>query len=86
MARFAWHLRLERRLQHLLRIDPREQVIIALFAQLVFSPLELELQRGFHEAAVRAYVEQPEKQAPSAAKDAETQRQLTRATPKAPRQ
>jgi len=36
------------------RIDPRKQVIFALFAQLAFSPFDLELQHGFHDAAVRA--------------------------------
>ncbi|WP_284617540.1 serine hydrolase domain-containing protein [Aquabacterium humicola] len=36
------------------RIDPREQVVFALFAQLVFSPVELELQRGFHDIVVQA--------------------------------
>ncbi len=38
------------------RIDPAEQVVFALFVQLRFSPLDLELQRGFHDAAVRAYL------------------------------
>lgn len=38
------------------RIDPHEQVIFALFVQLDFSPAELELQHGFHDAAVRAYL------------------------------
>ncbi|MEO7917726.1 MAG: serine hydrolase domain-containing protein [Dokdonella sp.] len=36
------------------RIDPRKEVIFALFAQLAFSPFDLELQHGFHDAAVRA--------------------------------
>jgi CubicO group peptidase (beta-lactamase class C family) len=39
------------------RIDPREQVIFALFVQLAFSPADMELQRGFHEAAVGAYLD-----------------------------
>jgi CubicO group peptidase (beta-lactamase class C family) len=38
------------------RIDPREQVIFALFAQLAFSPLDLELQHGFHDAVVQALI------------------------------
>lgn len=38
------------------RIDPGEQVIFALFVQLEFSPAQLELQHGFHDAAVRAYL------------------------------
>jgi CubicO group peptidase (beta-lactamase class C family) len=38
------------------RIDPVEQVIFALFVQLAFSPVELELQHGFHDAAVQAYL------------------------------
>ena len=38
------------------RIDPREQVIFALFVQLEFSPWQLALQHGFHDAAVRAYL------------------------------
>lgn len=38
------------------RIDPAEQVIFALFVQLEFSPFQLELQHGFHDAAVQAYL------------------------------
>jgi CubicO group peptidase (beta-lactamase class C family) len=38
------------------RIDPAEQVVFALFVQLDFSPLQLELQHGFHDAAVQAYL------------------------------
>jgi CubicO group peptidase (beta-lactamase class C family) len=38
------------------RIDPVEKVIFALFVQLEFSPFELELQHGFHDAAVQAYL------------------------------
>ncbi len=38
------------------RIDPVEKVIFALFVQLEFSPRELELQHGFHDTAVRAYL------------------------------
>lgn len=38
------------------RIDPVERVVFALFVQLEFSPRELELQHGFHDAAVRAYL------------------------------
>ena len=38
------------------RIDPVEQVIFALFVQLDFSPFQLELQHGFHDAAVQAYL------------------------------
>ena len=38
------------------RIDPVEQVIFALFVQLAFSPVQLELQHGFHDAAVQAYL------------------------------
>ncbi len=38
------------------RIDPRERVVFALFVQLEFSPRELELQHGFHDAAVQAYL------------------------------
>jgi len=38
------------------RIDPREQVVFALFVQLEFSPFQLELQHGFHDAAVQAYL------------------------------
>ena len=38
------------------RIDPSEQVIFALFVQLDFSPFQLELQHGFHDAAVQAYL------------------------------
>jgi len=38
------------------RIDPVEQVVFALFVQLEFSPLQLELQHGFHDAAVQAYL------------------------------
>ena len=38
------------------RIDPSEQVVFALFVQLDFSPLQLELQHGFHDAAVQAYL------------------------------
>jgi len=41
------------------RIDPREKVVFALFVQLAFSPSDLELQRGFHDAAVRAYLGDP---------------------------
>ncbi|MBL8288846.1 MAG: beta-lactamase family protein [Rubrivivax sp.] len=36
------------------RVDPKEELVFALFAQLVFSPADLALQRGFHEAAVQA--------------------------------
>lgn len=36
------------------RIDPRRQVVFALFAQLAFSPFDLELQRGFHDAVVQS--------------------------------
>lgn len=39
------------------RIDPQRQAIFALFTQLVFSPLDLELQHGFHDAAVEALVD-----------------------------
>jgi CubicO group peptidase (beta-lactamase class C family) len=39
------------------RIDPHEQVIFALFAQLAFSPFDLELQQGFHDAAVQAFLD-----------------------------
>ncbi|MBX3605384.1 MAG: beta-lactamase family protein [Piscinibacter sp.] len=38
------------------RIDPDAQVVFALFVQLDFSPRQLELQHGFHDAAVRAYL------------------------------
>jgi len=38
------------------RIDPVEKVVFALFVQLEFSPFELELQHGFHDAAVQAYL------------------------------
>ena len=38
------------------RIDPSEQVVFALFVQLDFSPIQLELQHGFHDAAVQAYL------------------------------
>jgi CubicO group peptidase (beta-lactamase class C family) len=38
------------------RIDPSEKVVFALFVQLEFSPFELELQHGFHDAAVQAYL------------------------------
>lgn len=38
------------------RIDPAEQVVFALFVQLEFSPAQLELQHGFHDAAVQAYL------------------------------
>ena len=38
------------------RIDPVEQVVFALFVQLDFSPFQLELQHGFHDAAVKAYL------------------------------
>lgn len=38
------------------RIDPVEQVIFALFVQLAFSPVQLDLQHGFHDAAVQAYL------------------------------
>ena len=38
------------------RIDPAEQVVFALFVQLEFTPLQLELQHGFHDAAVQAYL------------------------------
>ena len=41
------------------RIDPREQVVFALFVQLEFSPRDLELQHGFHDAAVQAYLPAP---------------------------
>ncbi len=34
------------------RIDPQKQMIFALFTQLAFSPVDLELQHGFHDAAV----------------------------------
>ncbi len=36
------------------RIDPREQLVIVLLAQLVFTPFELELQYGFHNTAMQA--------------------------------
>ena len=36
------------------RIDPAKQLVIALFTQLAFSPLELELQTGFHNLAMQA--------------------------------
>ena len=39
------------------RIDPRKQVIFALFAQLAFSPFDLELKHGFHDAAVQAIID-----------------------------
>jgi len=35
------------------RIDPREKLVILLFAQLEFSPFDLELQNGFHNAAMQ---------------------------------
>ena len=35
------------------RIDPREKLVILLFAQLDFSPFDLELQNGFHNAAMQ---------------------------------
>ena len=38
------------------RIDPVEQVVFALFVQLEFSPFQLELQHGFHDAAVQSYL------------------------------
>lgn len=41
------------------RIDPTNKVVFALFVQLEFSPFELELQHGFHDAAVRAYLPAP---------------------------
>ena len=39
------------------RIDPQKQMIFALFAQLAFSPVDLELQHGFHDAAVQASID-----------------------------
>ena len=36
------------------RVDPREKLVILLFAQLDFSPFDLELQNGFHNAAMQA--------------------------------
>jgi CubicO group peptidase (beta-lactamase class C family) len=38
------------------RIGAAEQVVFALFVQLDFSPVQLELQHGFHDAAVQAYL------------------------------
>ena len=38
------------------RIDPQKQMIFALFAQLAFSPVDLELQHGFHDAAVQTTI------------------------------
>ncbi len=39
------------------RIDPRKEVIFALFAQQAFSPFDLELQHGFHDAVVQAIID-----------------------------
>ena len=39
------------------RVDPAKQLVIALFTQLAFSPLELELQHGFHNTAMQAIVD-----------------------------
>ena len=39
------------------RIDPARQLVILLFTQLEFSPFELELQHGFHNAAMQAVIE-----------------------------
>ena len=39
------------------RIDPEKQLIFALFAQLAFSPSDLELQHGFHDAAVQTMID-----------------------------
>jgi len=39
------------------RIDPQEQLIMMLFAQLSFSPADLELQHGFHNAVMQAVVD-----------------------------
>ncbi len=39
------------------RIDPHKQLIFALFTQLAFSPFDLELQHGFHDAAVLTTVD-----------------------------
>lgn len=39
------------------RIDPQEKLVILLFTQLEFSPLELELQYGFHNTAMQAIVD-----------------------------
>jgi CubicO group peptidase (beta-lactamase class C family) len=36
------------------RIDPQEKIIILLFAQVEFSPFDLELQYGFHNTAMQA--------------------------------
>ena len=38
------------------RIDPREQLVFALFTQLAFSPFDLELQHGFHDAVVQSLI------------------------------
>jgi CubicO group peptidase (beta-lactamase class C family) len=43
------------------RIDPAEQVVFALFVQLNFTPAQLELQHGFHDAAVQAYLPSPQR-------------------------
>lgn len=39
------------------RIDPQEQLIMVLFTQLAFSPTDLELQHGFHNAVMQAIVD-----------------------------
>lgn len=39
------------------RIDPQEQLIMVLLTQLVFSPTDLELQHGFHNAVMQAIVD-----------------------------
>ena len=39
------------------RIDPHEKLIVMLFTQLAFSPDNLELQSGFHNAAMQAIVD-----------------------------
>ena len=39
------------------RIDPSKQFIFALFTQLAFSPFDLELQHGFHNAAVLTIID-----------------------------
>ena len=39
------------------RIDPHEKLIILLFTQLAFSPNNLELQYGFHNAVLQAIVD-----------------------------
>jgi CubicO group peptidase (beta-lactamase class C family) len=36
------------------RIDPLQKLVVLLFTQLEFSPFELELQHGFHNAAMQA--------------------------------